>query len=108
MNRKMWRNLGENVGWFRIGVKVKARDKYVTKAYWFEWPILFVSIKELPTSNSLLMYDLKLMNHDINNVGWPQSLPPGKIYWEKIWEKINNGRNYWKKYWEKVNIDKID
>ena len=29
------------------------------------------------------------MNHDMGNVGWPDTFPLGKIYWQKYWEKIN-------------------
>ena len=50
--------------------------------------------------------NLELMNHDISNVGWPHTVPPG--FWKKYWENINTDKNYWKKYWEKVNIDKIN
>ena len=31
---------------------------------------------------------LKLMNHNISNVGYPHNFTPGKIYWKKCWEKI--------------------
>ena len=40
---------------------------------------------------------LKIMNDDISNVGLPHTFPPGKIYWKKYWEKLNNDTINWEK-----------
>ena len=34
---------------------------------------------------------LKSINHDVSNVGWHHTFPPGKIYWKKILRK----GSYW-------------
>ena len=69
--------------------------------------------------NCYLQISLKLMSHDIRNVGQPQLFLPGKIYWKKYWEKIDidtinseklswPSKIYWKQYSEKTNIDTIN
>ena len=58
------------------------------------------------------MFLVKLMNHDLSNVGWPHTLPPDKIHWKKHWKKDNYWHNQLKKvfyraksiekYWKKI------
>ena len=47
-----------------------------------------VSISYLRDNKNLVQ--LKLINHDISDVGWSHTFPPGKVCWKKYW-----GDEYW-------------
>ena len=55
---------------------------------------------------TLVVNELKLMIHDINNdISSHFSITQ---YKNKYWEKINTDKINYKKYWEKINIDIIN
>ena len=44
---------------------------------------------------------VKGLNHDISNVGKPQTFPSSKIYWKKFWEKTNTDLINWEKHFDR-------